>query len=402
LKFEADPNYLPTLAHEYNITSMDGVGMMSVMQPDQSSAFSPNSGWDFSRPDDLVAFAQSNGMTVRGHNLIASASYNPDWFINGGWSPADLYQIMANRITTSISHFETNYPGVVQSWDVVNEGISDGCNSIWATMGSYGSPLGGDYQDPCLTYIFTAFQLARNAVNAVNPNIKLYYNEYGAEATWEDCSTGGSISKACKVYQLVRDLKNLGIIDGVGLQSHIWSLGDAPDYGALQHNIHQLGQLGLETQITEMDVGLDGPDVQDSEIQAQGPVYAGVAGACLAEPSCNAIVTWEFMDSISWLMAAAGRYAPLPFDANYNRKPAYYALQAALGGSGVASNNKSLGWNSVTGGKGTVFEIFQCGNSCTSLTANRVLQDDPGLMNYFQWYSDSFDQCWATIGAEGG
>jgi endo-1,4-beta-xylanase len=329
-----DPNYLPTLAFEYNIATMNFSGVMRTNQPDEASAFSPNNGWDFTRADALVEFAQQHGMTVRGHNLIASEGYNPGWFNGAGYSPEQLYQIMVNRITTVITHFETKYPGVVEAWDVVNEGVTDWCDSIWSkTKSNYHYA-----PDTCVNYVFDAFQIARDVVNKVNPNIKLFYNDYGGEETYEDCPSGGS-SKPCQIYRLVNELKSRGLIDGVGLQCH---MGDVHPT-ALRRTMRQLGQLGLEVQITELDVGLSSPTPPDSDLQAQALVYERFASSCLAEPNCSAIVTWEFMDTYSWLPAAWGAYAPLPFDSNWNRKPAYYGLQKVLGGDGSGGGDPGGG-----------------------------------------------------------
>jgi endo-1,4-beta-xylanase len=321
-----DPNYLPTLAREYNILTTNWSAIMRTIQPDAASAFSSNAGWDFSFADAMVAFAQQNGMVVRGHNLVGGSQYNPPWFNSGGYSPSDLYQIMRNRITTEMIHFESNFPGVVQYWDVVNEGVTDGCGNIWVPVG------GPDYEDPCLSYIFTAYQIARDVANSINPGIKLVYNENGAEGTYENCSTDWwSSSKVCQVYRLVRALKSQGLVDAVGLQMH----GGWPDSGPIRNNIRQLGQLGLEVQITELDYGLSSPTPSESELQKQASIYAVVANACLAEPNCSAILTWEFQDSHSWLIRS-GSYAPLPFDTTYNPKPAYFALEKALSGAAWA------------------------------------------------------------------
>ena len=321
----SDPNYLPTLAREYNILTTNWSAIMRTIQPDAASAFSPNAGWDFSYADAMVAFAQQNGMVVRGHNLVGGSQYNPPWFNSGGYSPSDLYRIMYNRIATEMSHFESNFPGVVQYWDVVNEGVTDGCGNVWVPVGGPG------YEEPCLSYIFTAYQIAREVANSINPNIKLVYNEYGAEATYENCATDWwSSSQVCRVYRLVRALKEQGLVDAVGLQMH----GGWPDSGPVQRNMRQLGELGLEVQITELDYGLSSPTPSESELQEQASVYATVANACVAEPNCSAILTWEFQDSHSWLISYFGLYAPLPFDTNYNPKPAYFALESTLGGGG--------------------------------------------------------------------
>jgi endo-1,4-beta-xylanase len=322
---EGDPNYFATFAREYNILTIEDNATFPEVQPDPASAFSPNEGWDFSAADAVVSFARQNGIVVRGHHLVMHQTA-PTWFVQGGYSPDELYWIMRNRIQTEIAHFENQFPGVIQYWDVVNEAVSDGCRSIWSPV------WGPDYVDPCLRYVFTAFQFAREITNSINPNIKLVINECcGVETTWEDCSVGGS-SKACKFYDLALALRREGLIYAVGLQMHVFNPDWAPDFGALQYYIHQLGQIGLEVHITELDAGLYTPTPSDSELQWQASIYGGVARACLAEPNCTAILTWDFVDKYSWLTPEFGMFAPLPFDSNYSRKPAYFELQRALSG----------------------------------------------------------------------
>ena len=74
--------------------------------------------------DSIVAFAQQNGMRVRGHNLCWH-NQTPAWMFvdNKGdtVSKAVLLQRLKEHITTVVSR----YKGKVYAWDVVNEAVSD-------------------------------------------------------------------------------------------------------------------------------------------------------------------------------------------------------------------------------------------------------------------------------------
>lgn len=76
-------------------------------------------------------FAKENGISVRGHVLVWH-SQTPDWFFyenydtNGQLAGRDLMlKRMENYIKDVIAYTETNYPGVIYAWDVVNEAVAD-------------------------------------------------------------------------------------------------------------------------------------------------------------------------------------------------------------------------------------------------------------------------------------
>jgi endo-1,4-beta-xylanase len=130
---------------------------------------------------------------------------------------------------------------------------------------------------------------------------------------------------------MARDFKARGVpIDGIGFQMH---LTDPPGpLPSIEANIRRLEALGLQVQITELDVRLsaDGTGSSTSRelLARQARIYREVMRLFLKYPGCTAIQTWGFTDKYSWLPA----FYPLEFDANYQPKPAYGAMKVALGG----------------------------------------------------------------------
>ncbi len=292
-----EPPYSQTLAREFNMVTAEDSMKFDHTEP-QPGVFS------FGLGDTIVAFARAHGMTVRGHNLVWYRAL-PGWVANGTFTRAQLISILRDHIMTEVSH----YRGQVNIWDVVNEAIDDRGNlrdSIWLRV------IGPDYID-------MAFRWAHEA----NPQALLFYNDYGGE---------GLNHKSDAIYALVRGLIARGVpINGVGLQMHV-ALDRYPRPQDLLANMRRLAALGLQVQITEMDVSIQGdPRPMQQRLQAQASIYSQALSTCLSFADCTAFVMWGFTDAHSWIPAATGHPdAPLIFDASYRSKPAYYALLAAL------------------------------------------------------------------------
>lgn len=247
----------------------------------------------FGAADQIVNHARAQGMDVRGHTLVWHSQL-PSWV--GGLGAADLRTAMNNHITRVMEH----YKGQVHSWDVVNEAFQDG--------GS-GARRSSPFQDKLGDgFIEEAFRTAR----AADPAAKLCYNDY---------NTDGANAKSNAVYAMVKDFKSRGVpIDCVGFQSHFNSASPVPaDYRA---NLQRFADLGVDVQITELDIEGSGT--------AQADSYADVVDACLAVDRCTGITVWGVTDKYSWRSAGT----PLLFDGDYNKKPAYDAVLTALGGDG--------------------------------------------------------------------
>ena len=284
-----DSGYSALLGSEYSMLTPENDMKWSNVHPAPGV-------YDFTGPDLDVAFAQSHGMAVRGHNLAWSAD-NPSWLTTVPFSRDQLIAILHDHISTVVGR----YRGKVAQWDVVNEGIG----------GFWWDHIGPDYID-------MAFEWAHEA----DPSAELFYNDFGAEGL------GG---KADQVFELVRGLRQRGVsIDGVGLESH-FDL-NPPPLGDIAANMHRLNALGLESAVTELDVRLAMP-ANGPDLDRQRGIYNDMLRICLAAINCKTFTTWGFTDKDSWIPSAYPGYgAALPFDQSYAPKPAYYGLRAALGG----------------------------------------------------------------------
>lgn len=133
---------------------------------------------------------------------------------------------------------------------------------------------------------------------------------------------------------MVKDFKRQGVpISGVGLQMHVFNRDDVPSQ--IARNIARFTKLGVEVQVTEMDVALPlagHGKTSNSQLEWQAKVYSSVATSCAENPGCTAFQTWGFTDRHSWIPGHTKwkRGAALIFDADYRAKPAYRAVLDAF------------------------------------------------------------------------
>lgn len=292
-----EPVYSATLAREFNMVTPEVSMKFSETEPQPDV-------YTFAKADAIVAFAQAHQMQVRGHNLVWNIDL-PAWLTGGTFTRDQLITILRDHIITEV----TRYRGQVTIWDVVNEAVGDNGDlrdTIWLRG------IGPQYID-------MAFQWAHQA----NPQARLFYNDYGGE---------GLGRKSNAIYALVKGMLQRGVpIDGVGLQMHI-SLDRYPNPQDVLANMQRLAALGLEVQITEMDVQTQG-DARPlpQKLTAEAQLYGEMLHTCLSVTRCTAFVMWGFTDAHSWIPAATGHPDfPLIFDAQYRPKPAYFALLRVL------------------------------------------------------------------------
>ncbi|MET7423552.1 endo-1,4-beta-xylanase [Dactylosporangium sp. NPDC005555] len=279
----SDSVYSGILDREFNMVTPENEMKWDATEPTQGS-------FSYGSADQIVSRAQSHNQRVRGHAL-AWHSQQPGWAQN--MSGTALRNAMVNHVTQVATH----YKGKIYAWDVVNEAFADGGG---------GGRRDSNLQRTGNDWIEVAFRTAR----AADPGAKLCYNDY---------NTDGQNAKSNAVYAMVQDFKARGVpIDCVGFQSHFNSASPVPsDY---QANLQRFANLGVDVQITELDIEGSGT--------TQANNFAAVTRACLAVTRCTGITVWGIRDSDSW--RASG--TPLLFDGNGNKKAAYTSTLAALGG----------------------------------------------------------------------
>jgi endo-1,4-beta-xylanase len=275
--------------------------------------------WDFAMADSVLKWASDNGKTVMAHHLVWHGC-TPDWIVNGGFTPAEVNDLMRNFIQQSVSRYKTKYPGVVTHYSVVNEAIDDSTNTYRHTI--WYDKLGPDY-------IAKAFWFAHEA----DPNAKLYYNDY---------SIDGINAKSDAVYAMVSALLNDGVpIDGIGLQMHV-GLNWFPGKQSILNNMNRFGQLGLEIYITEADVVIndDLTGLSEEKLASQATAYRQILEACLESPYCKDFACWGITDKYSWLVGFLGHDDwPLLLDENYQPKPAWCAIMEEFTHAGDLDTN---------------------------------------------------------------
>lgn len=266
-----------------------------------------NDEFDFADSDSIVEFAHSTAKQVRGHTLVwGSVAGNgvPSWARD--LEPSELRAELLDYI-----HAVANrYKGRIDRYDVVNEPLAY-TSGGWDTT----SPFPAIANPPGSSeWIDMAF----SAVNSIDPDAELWLNETAAEFV---------PAKADALVALVEAMIARGVpIHGVGIQGHL--LGGSFPTG-LASLLQRLGDLGVATAITELDIAVDRSRVDKFEWQAE--LYRNIVQVCLDAPTCEEVTVWGLHDGDTWLDSLLGPDTqPLLFDANLNPKPAYAAILQTL------------------------------------------------------------------------
>lgn len=255
---------------------------------------------DFSRPDQVVNFAIRNGQEVTGQHLIWG-DIDPRWLTEGNFSREQALKIMEDRVSSLMDR----YSGIISQWIVVNEAVAD---------------QGGGLKDNFWLrnigpeYIELAFRAARRTVL----DATLLYNDFAYE---------GGNRKADKIFEVVKDLKAKGLIDGIGMQMHL-KLKEMPSINDIRATMKRFKDLGLQVFITELDVNIvDATGSKEERLQEQAGVFASVFNLAF-EMGLPRVTLLGIEDTTSWLLARGGE-SPHLFN-GYQPKPSFFALQKAL------------------------------------------------------------------------
>lgn len=254
---------------------------------------------EYSGMTKILDFAKENNMTVRGHALVYAAQ-TPDWFFKEGYkddgklvSRAVMTARLRSYIQQVVQFVETNYPGIVTCWDVVNEALdNDGsyvANNWTATIGD--------------TYVAKAFEFADQYVE--ESGVKLYYNDYNMEST----------GKRNQVLALKVQLDEEEIrMDGVGMQEH--ATLTYPSVDSIRSAITAYAGASLDVQITELDVQIDESDSLETQADRYGDLFTLFKEK---SDSISNVTVWGINDGDSW----KNQQRPLLFFDDLSPKPAF-------------------------------------------------------------------------------
>ncbi|NCI45748.1 endo-1,4-beta-xylanase [Sediminibacterium soli] len=270
--------------------------------------------------DSIMAFAETNGIRVRGHNLCWH-NQSPRWMFTNEKGDTVSSETLLQRLKEHITAVVGRYKGRIYAWDVVNEAISDRKDEYMRNSPWY--RICGEQ------FIAKAFEYA----HAADPGALLFYNDYNEIDP----------VKREKIYRLVKRLKDAGVpIHGVGLQAH-WAINEPGDE-ELENTLARFSSLGLQVQITELDISVynkehnarerkpeDGntdftADKEQKQIDRYRKCFAAFHKY---RKQISSVTFWNISDRASWLdnFPVRGRKDyPLLFDKNLQPKKAYWEV----------------------------------------------------------------------------
>lgn len=290
-----DPIFAKTFASQFNQLTPENEMKWSYIHPERNR-------FDFSKGDELVAFAEKHDMAVKGHALVWHIQ-NPDWLTKQKWTATELEKVLEDHIKTVVGH----YKGKVKYWDVVNESFNEN--------GTYRETLW--YEVLGERYLELAFKFAHEA----DPDAILFYNDYSNE---------GMGPKSNAIFRKVKGMVEEGVpIHGVGFQLHLMgdhSIGEA----TVARNIERLKDLGLKIHFTEVDVRIR-DDAKQFTIDAQSRLFSRLMDFAIYYPEVDMYTTWGVTDKYSWIPGWFPGYGRgLMFDENYKPKKAFDAVYSSL------------------------------------------------------------------------
>jgi len=275
--------------------------------------------YNFAPADILLAFAETNKMAMRGHNLIwARDKYTPSWLLEHDFGPSP-HEAAERLLDSYIDTVTQHYGERLTSWDVVNEAVD---------------PKTGQVRDQIFTRRLgmDAFKIAYRAARRNLPHTQLVYNDY---MSWE----AGNETHRQGVLTLLRWFRDHDVpVDALGVQSH---LGNGFDLAGGEHEawarfLDQVVGLGYDLLITEFDVDDQRlpADIalRDEQVATTARTYLDLM---LSYKQLKDILVWGLSDQYSWLQDFSPRpdnqpLRPTPYDAGFRAKPLRQAIAAAL------------------------------------------------------------------------
>ena len=262
--------YLDLLSTQFNTTTCTNETKAYSLLDQRASQRSEDGmpRMNYALADQMISWARENGVGVRGHVLTWDA-YMLDWFFHEGYDSAKpvasrevLLARMESYITQVITHFETEFPGVIYCWDVVNEAMGDNPSECLAgdprllRITRNGQP-NLFYQYVGDDYVEYSFLFARNAVEALGADIGLFYNDYNMLYPAKRAAAKALV-ESVNSFAADENGNPRRLIDGIGMQGYMGGYGEqagclaADLISNTKASIRAFAELGMEVHITEM------------------------------------------------------------------------------------------------------------------------------------------------------
>jgi endo-1,4-beta-xylanase len=287
---------------------------MDIVQPSEGR-------YNWEQADAIINFGEMTGMRLRWHPLVFH-NQNPAWVFQDKATPSKAVSrdVLNQRLKTYIQTVVRRYRNRIDSYDVVNEALSDRAGLRTGAEGSkWHEILGADYID-------NAFRWAREA----DPKVQLVINDYGLESS--------NTRKREEMYNLVRGMKSRGVpVDAIGMQMHI-NL-KTPTVKEIQDAIERFASLGVKVMITELDISIYASDTEAKkdptpailleQAQRYKDLFAMFRDQKQKGNLADMVIVWGPSDAGSWKnnSPVPGRTdAPLFFDVRLQSKPAFWGL----------------------------------------------------------------------------
>ena len=265
----------------------------------------------------VLNFAKENQLSVRAHVLLWH-NQTPLWFfkenyednMEAPWASKETMLARMEYVIKNVLGFvQTEYPGVIYAWDVVNEAVEEQGEEGWRKKSGWYQTIGEEF-------VLHAFRFAKKYAAE---GVALFYNDY---------NTSLPFKRDFICENILKPLIAEGLVDGMGMQSHLVLHG----HSLADHEkaLHLYGSLGLEVQLTELDIHVADPSEKTmAELaEAYGELFRILVKA-KKEGLANVtnVTFWGMKDDESWLTGfRKERSYPLLFDDNYGEKAAYDAV----------------------------------------------------------------------------
>ncbi|WP_019680029.1 endo-1,4-beta-xylanase [Ruminococcus flavefaciens] len=284
----------------------------------------------------ICDFCVKNGLGFRGHTLVWH-SQTREWFFKENFNDNGAYvnastmdKRMESYIKNMFAAFKTQYPDLdLFAYDVCNEVVYDGT----ANNGGARPTTGNDRSSWVQVYggnsfVEKAFTYARKYAPST---CKLYYNDYNEFS---------GDKKRCIINTILKPLMEKGLIDGMGMQSHVSAASGQYDWGGTPSYLAAMDDylsLGLDVQVTELDISTEGGKYS---LQQQAEKYKAIFQHAVEanksgkyKGNVTLVQVWGPNDNNSWVgtdKATGKSNAPLLYDGNNQPKAAYSSVTSII------------------------------------------------------------------------